>query len=316
MWVVTAVVGLLALLLPGAADVHLVWTLALALFAMAWGAMSLVMGLTGRTMALGTRAVVTATMMPVVALALWATGGVNSFVQPLMFFTALFIGYFFEPRHAWPLITLFVFAYASPLLYDARAVEVGYPSRVLTFAVAVGAAAIAVQFLKRRLVRAEAHQRTMAERDPLTGLGNRRAFDVSLERAVERCALVVFDFDGFKAINDTHGHPVGDAVLRAVADACEAVVREGDCLARIGGDEFALVAPGAGAGGVQRIVAALTEAVDAAVMPDGVDPVRASFAWAASPMDAVDPLELFRLADQRLLERKRHARHQLRARVA
>ena len=316
MWLITAVVGLLALVLPGAPHTHVAWTVGLAAFAMAWGAASLYMGLTGRTMPIDTRAVVTATMMPVVALALWATGGANSFLQPVMIFTALFVGYFFEPRYAWPLIALFVFAYASPLLYDARAVDVGYPSRALTFAFAVVGAAVAVQFLKRRLVRAEAHQRTMAERDALTGLANRRAFDVSLERAVERCALVIFDFDGFKAINDTHGHPVGDAVLRAVADACDAVVREGDCLARIGGDEFALVAPGAGANGVQRIIEALGGAVDAAVMPDGVEPVRASFAWAVSPREALDGVELFRLADQRLLERKRHARRALRARAA
>jgi hypothetical protein len=207
MWLITAVVGLLALVLPGAPHTHVAWTVGLAAFAMAWGAASLYMGLTGRTMPIDTRAVVTATMMPVVALALWATGGANSFLQPVMIFTALFVGYFFEPRYAWPLIALFVFAYASPLLYDARAVDVGYPWRALTFAFAVVGAAVAVQFLKRRLLRAEAHQRTMAERDPLTGLANRRAFDVSLEGAVERCALVVFDFDGFKAINDTHGHP-------------------------------------------------------------------------------------------------------------
>jgi diguanylate cyclase (GGDEF)-like protein len=316
MWLVTAVVGLLALLLPGADHQHLAWTIALALFSMAWGAASLFMGVTGRTMPIGTRAVVTAAMMPVVALALWATGGADSFLQPVMLFTALFVGYFFEPRLAWPLIALFVLAYASPLLYDARAVEAGYPSRALTFAFAVAGEAVAVQFLKRRLLRAEAHQRTMAERDPLTGLCNRRAFDVSLERAIGRCALVVFDFDSFKAINDTHGHPVGDAVLRAVADACDAVVREGDCLARIGGDEFALVAPGAGGVGVERIIAALGDAVDGAVMPDGVESVRATFAWAASPLDGVDAVELFRLADQRLLERKRQARRRSRARAA
>jgi diguanylate cyclase (GGDEF)-like protein len=316
MWLSTAVAGLVALVLPGASHVHVGWTLALATFALAWGTVSLVMGLTGRTMPIGTRAVVTATMMPVVALSLWATGGADSFLQPVLIFTALFIGYFFEPRHAWPLLGLFVLAYASPLFYDARAVEVGYPSRALTFAVAVVGAATAVQFLKHRLLRAEAHQRTMAERDPLTGLRNRRAFDVSLAHAIDRCVLIVFDFDDFKTINDTHGHPVGDAVLRGVADACDAVVRENDCLARIGGDEFALVAPGAGRSGVERIIAALDEAVDAAVMPEGIAGVGVTFAWAVAPHDSVDPSELFRLADQRLLERKRDGRARLSARVA
>jgi diguanylate cyclase (GGDEF)-like protein len=229
----------------------------------------------------------------------------------VLLFTALFIGYFFEPRYAWPLLGLFIATYAAPLVYDAASTSVGYPSRTLTFAVSVVGAAVAVQFLKRRLVLAEAHQRTMAQRDPLTGLRNRRAFDQALARSIERCALVVFDFDGFKAINDTHGHPVGDAVLRAVAEACEDVVREGDCLARIGGDEFALIAPGAGAAGVERIIAALGEAVENAAMPEGVDSVSASFAWAVSPYDTSESAELFRLADARLLERKRRGRQAL-----
>jgi predicted signal transduction protein with EAL and GGDEF domain len=144
----------------------------------------------------------------------------------------------------------------APFAYDADALSAGYAARTLTFAVAVVGGAVAVQFLKRRLVLAEAHRRTMAQRDPPTGLRNRRAFDRVLAREIERCALVVFDFDGFKAINDTHGHPVGDAVLRAVAEACE-------------------------------------------------DVVRATYAWAVAPYDTVDPIELFRLADARLLERKR-----------
>ena len=308
MWLATAAAGLAALALPGADRSHLVWTLALAAFAIAWGALSLWMGITRHTMPIGTRAVVTATMMPVVGLALWASGGADSFLQPVLLFTALFIGYFFEARYAWPLLALFVAAFASPLVYDPDAVAIGYASRTLTFAVAVIGGAVAVQFLKRRLVLAEAEQRTMAQRDPLTGLRNRRAFDHALSRSIERCALVVFDFDGFKAINDTHGHPVGDAVLRAVAEACEEVVREGDCLARIGGDEFALIATGAGTAGVERLIAALGDAVDGALMPDGVDSVSATFAWAVAPDDAADPTELFRLADACLLERKRRVR--------
>ena len=99
--------------------------------------------------------------------------------------------------------------------------------------------------LKGRLLHAEARQRVMAERDPLTGLYNRRSFDSALAHALDHrdgAALVLFDFDGFKAINDDHGHPVGDAVLRAVAAACQEVVRDGDCLARFGGDEFAVIA--------------------------------------------------------------------------
>jgi diguanylate cyclase (GGDEF)-like protein len=148
----------------------------------------------------------------------------------------------------------------------------------------------------------------MAERDPLTGLYNRRSFDAALANALDRpdgTALVLFDFDQFKAVNDEHGHPVGDDVLRAVASACDAVVREGDCLARIGGDEFALVARGARSNGVARIVSSLEEAIEAADFPEGIPSVRASFAWAIAPADAGGPAELLECADQRLLYRKR-----------
>jgi diguanylate cyclase len=86
--------------------------------------------------------------------------------------------------------------------------------------------------------------------------------------------------------------------------------REGDCLARIGGDEFALVAPGAGREGAARIVAALADALDRAPMPDGVDLVRATFASAVAPADGSDAAALFRCADQALLACKHAARAQ------
>jgi hypothetical protein len=191
MWLATAVAGLAALTLPGADRSHLVLMLGLAAFAAAWGGFSRWMGLTHHTMSIGLRAVVTATMMPIVALALWATGGEDSFLQPVLLFTALFIGYFFEPRFAWPLLGLFVATYAAPLVYDETATAVGYPSRTLTFGVSVVGAAIAVQFLKRRLLQAEAHQRTMAQRDPLTRLRKRRAFALSWPATLRGAWLVL-----------------------------------------------------------------------------------------------------------------------------
>jgi len=308
MWITAGVVGSAALALPGSPREHLAASLVIGAFSILWGLASLAMYLVHWTMPLGRRAVVTASMAPMVAGAMYVTGGSSSFLQPLLLFTALFVAYFFPGRMAWPLVALFALAYATPLLYDANAIAVAYPARAVAFAFALAGETLAMQLLKRRLLHAEARQRVMAEQDPLTGLHNRRSFDAALEQTValpEGGALVLFDFDTFKAINDDHGHPVGDAVLQAVAVACQRVVRDLDCLARIGGDEFALVAPRAGQAGVARIVTALEEAIAEADLPEDILDVRASFAWAVAPADATTPGGLLEVADQRLLYRKR-----------
>ena len=90
----------------------------------------------------------------------------------------------------------------------------------------------------------------MSSRDALTGLANRRAFELALAREVDRVArsgepalLLVLDIDHFKRVNDTHGHGAGDQVLRTVARALLDSVRPMDLVARIGGEEFAIILP-------------------------------------------------------------------------
>jgi diguanylate cyclase (GGDEF)-like protein len=298
MWTATGVLGAAVLLLPGSYGEHEEIALAMALFAVAWGLFSLWMASRRRGMTVGWRALVTATTMPIVAVSLWATGGATSFLQPVMIFTALFISYFFPPRLAWPLNVLFIYAFATPLFYDDRVIEVGYPARLVMFALAVTGATVAIHYLKGRLVRAELYQRTMAERDSLTGLSNRRAFDAALERAArtrEPYALILIDLDDFKRVNDLNGHPAGDDVLREVAAAAAGVARKGDCVARIGGDEFAVLAPGAGASGVLRLLRDLRDAIE----------FPATFAAGLAPDDARTPEELVAHADARLLAQKR-----------
>jgi diguanylate cyclase (GGDEF)-like protein len=298
MWTATGLFGAAVLALPGSDREHMELALVLAGFAVGWGLFSLHLAAHGRGMTVGLRALVTAATMPIVALSLWATGGATSFVQPVMIFTALFISYFFPPRLAWPLNLLFVYAYATPLVYDARALELGYPARLVMFAVAVAGATIAIQFLKGRLVRAELHQRSMAERDPLTGVSNRRAFDAALKNAAstgEPYALILIDLDDFKRVNDEQGHPAGDAVLCSVALAASTIARKGDCVARLGGDEFAILAPGSGASGVLRLLRDLRDAIDH----------PATFAAGLVPDDVRTPEELVAHADARLLAQKR-----------
>jgi diguanylate cyclase (GGDEF)-like protein/PAS domain S-box-containing protein len=90
----------------------------------------------------------------------------------------------------------------------------------------------------------------LAERDALTGLYNRHRFQQELARIIletdrhhTQCAVMFFDLDEFKSINDTHGHPAGDALLIQVAGEISALVRRNEVLARLGGDEFAILLP-------------------------------------------------------------------------
>ena len=90
----------------------------------------------------------------------------------------------------------------------------------------------------------------LSSRDALTGLANRRAFELALGREVDRVArsgesalLLALDIDHFKRVNDSHGHAAGDQVIRAVASALVDSVRPMDLVARVGGEEFAIILP-------------------------------------------------------------------------
>jgi diguanylate cyclase (GGDEF)-like protein len=153
------------------------------------------------------------------------------------------------------------------------------------------------------LVRAESRQRAIAELDPLTGVSNRRGFDAALARAGasrEPYALILIDLDDFKRVNDELGHPAGDAVLQAVASEAAGIARQDDCVARIGGDEFAIIAPRAGATGVLRLLRDLRDAISH----------PATFAAAIAPEDGRTPAGLFACADARLVGQKRDMRQQ------
>jgi diguanylate cyclase (GGDEF)-like protein/PAS domain S-box-containing protein len=110
----------------------------------------------------------------------------------------------------------------------------------------------------------------LALTDSLTGLANRRAFDEALEREWRRTlregsqmSLVLLDIDYFKELNDCYGHQVGDDCLRAVAAAIKGAVRASDIATRYGGDEIAVILPGADASGAREVARKVRAAVEA-----------------------------------------------------
>jgi diguanylate cyclase (GGDEF)-like protein len=148
-----------------------------------------------------------------------------------------------------------------------------------------------------------------ASHDALTGLLNRRSYELQFDQAVSRArrygwpfALVLLDLDDFKVLNDRHGHAAGDAALRAVGTELRAALRSGDVAARLGGDEFALLVVGVeNASLLSPLLARLKRALERAV-PEAT--VSFSVGVACFPSDADDPNALTTLADERLYAAK------------
>jgi diguanylate cyclase (GGDEF)-like protein len=110
--------------------------------------------------------------------------------------------------------------------------------------------------------------------DFLTGLPNRRGFEEGARNILSlgrrhgtATSLALLDVDFFKKINDTHGHAVGDEVLKSVAETCRKACREGDVVARYGGEEFAVLMPYCDAGGARGRAETIRKALEAALVP-------------------------------------------------
>lgn len=157
-----------------------------------------------------------------------------------------------------------------------------------------------------------------AERtDGLTGLSDRQWFR---ERAAvmlaapdqtDQVALLMIDLDRFKAVNDSHGHPVGDALLQAVARRLRSAVRDGDVVSRLGGDEFAVAMPAGAA--AEALGIRLVDLLSRPYLIDGhVAIIGASIGIALGPRDGADTAALVRAADLALYQAKEDGRHAVR----
>lgn len=321
LWIVAALVSAVATFLPGAQHAGTGWVLSLSAAVLLYGIGSATGVIPWQRASMKALAIGMAVTVPVVGLALYLSGGSLSYVEPLMVCSLLYAAFFFPARWAWPLSIELVLVGGTPLLYDSHAVENAYPSRFLTLAAGYMAATWVMVGLKRRLMDAEAHQREIAHRDPLTGVGNRRSFDATLQGELARrsrprggrretdetpLALLIIDIDDFKGVNDHHGHQVGDAVLCEAAARAHSMLRATDTLARIGGDEFAVIAPEAHGDGVRRMAESIRAAISLREPGSRVPAPTASIGWAVFPEDGQDFETLMHSADERML-RLKHA---------
>jgi diguanylate cyclase (GGDEF)-like protein len=197
-----------------------------------------------------------------------------------------------------------------------------HPLPSLPLALIVPAASVAVLVrLRERLEGEREALRDFALTDPLTGIANRRSLLSQIDYEVARhtraglnFSLLMLDLDGFKGLNDRYGHAAGDDLLHDVAAAMRDAIRAQDTVARIGGDEFCVLAPETDLSGAGQLVTRIERAVGQVTV--GVSALKASSGFAVFPDDGVSAAALMKAADQRLLGAKRERRHDRAARRA
>jgi diguanylate cyclase (GGDEF)-like protein len=231
--------------------------------------------------------------------------GLTSLFLPITLYVALV---FPSPRIAVPLLGLIVIALLMPFTYSTA------PTRdTALWLLVVGPAAIFVAVVTGRLT-GRLHTSREAYRqlsivDGLTGVGNYRALMTRLHHETARharrnrqFALLTLDLDGFKTVNETSGHLVGDALLAIVGSLLDVKVRDEDGVYRQGGDEFSVVAPETGPEEANLLSRRIQRALRG--IRSGDVRVSASVGTAVFPRDGAEPGELLDAADQDLRARK------------
>lgn len=182
-------------------------------------------------------------------------------------------------------------------------------------------AVIALRAAFRREAAYRRELRRLADTDELTGLANRRELMNALERAISgarrgdgQLAFALIDIDHFKLVNDTHGHPAGDEVIRKIARAALAAVRGCDIVGRLGGEEFAIVLPGAGVAAAYTVCERLRERIHGEIieLPEGAC-VQVTISSGVARLGRDDTAEsLIERADAALYSAKHDGRDQVR----
>jgi diguanylate cyclase (GGDEF)-like protein len=254
------------------------------------------------------------TILVVLAVGTAVTGGENSPGLTWMILPVAISAARFRPQVVVVAAAVTAAAMAAVCIsVDAQGV-VDNPTRLIS-AVAL---LIAVTAITSALMEGELEHRDRAVLDPLTGLLNRASLSSRVIEIEEQAQLtggavsvVVLDLDGFKRVNDTHGHERGDAVLRDVAYEIRKSLRSFELVYRIGGEEFLVLLPGIGLSEAVQIAERVRSAI-AAARPGNLD-LTISAGVAAGSGAGISYDELFRDADRALLEAKRGGRDRVEA---
>ena len=254
-----------------------------------------------------------------IAFGVYLTGGTTSPLLPLVFLQATFAAYFSPPRGALLRLLGVVLVCASPFTYAPDGAQLAFVVRVIAIVTTATVLVGIILYNKRELAQAEESSRELASHDPLTGLPNRRSFRRDVIRALRETgagaglglSIAIIDVDNFKRVNDLHGHAAGDELLTRIARALSGVTREADIVARIGGDEFALLAPGADASTAQMLGERCVEATETAVIEAGYAEcdVSATVGYALFPQHGATFQELLQAADSALMNAKDRGKH-------
>lgn len=272
-WLCGSAIALLELLTSNDQPLNVPVIIALATISVAFG----IYNLLGRPNSHAFQVSSTSAASMMIGLLMLASGGGDSPFRSLLFIVVAFAAYCMPVRGALVQYALVAFAFSSPLLYEPRedlgAVLLGLSVLIPTALVL----ATTVTIARNKLIDAEQASRQFSLRDSLTGVANLRALrewlalemratDETIPRAMLRGrapAVILVDLDDFKRLNQAYGHTGGDQALCAVADALVDATRIGDCVARIDGDKFAVIAPEAGERGARFLAERCAEAIRA-----------------------------------------------------
>lgn len=216
----------------------------------------------------------------------------------------------------WPLALVMIVALAFQALYSAYAGIFYTPANIATLAIFAAGYILAFipaalrMRIERREILGRLEARKLSRNDALTGLPNRISLGLHLAEALQSgelgCAVLFLDLDGFKDVNDSLGHGVGDVLLRSVAQRLESALDGRTILARWGGDEFVIVLPAVGdPGAVSAFAGKISSLFIEPFFVDGYElSIAASIGISLSPGDGTDANVLIRNADTAMYRAK------------